>query len=80
MIRVTPVFWHRGLAFLHCSWSAPCSASGMLNMLTTPALTLVFMGIVFSLGTALVWMLWEIEPVITRMQRGIDRASRDLFG
>jgi hypothetical protein len=52
----------------------------MLNMLTTPALTFVFMGIVFSLGTALVWMLWEIEPVITRMQRGIDRVSRDPFG
>jgi hypothetical protein len=52
----------------------------MLDMLTTPALTLVFMGIVFSLGTGLVWMLWEIEPVITRMQRGIDRVSRDPFG
>ena len=80
MIRVTPVFLHRGLAFLHCSWSAPCSVQGMLNMLTAPALTFVFMGVVFGLGIALVWMLWEIEPVIARMQRGIDRVSRALFG
>jgi len=52
----------------------------MLNMLTAPALTFVFMGIVFSLGTALVWMLWEIEPFIARMQRAIDRVSRWPFG
>jgi hypothetical protein len=52
----------------------------MLNMLTVPALTFVFMGVVFGLGIALVWMLWEIEPMIARMQRGIDRFSRGLFG
>ena len=52
----------------------------MLDMLTAPALTFVFICIVFSLGIALVWMLWEIEPVITRMQRGIGRVSRDPFG
>jgi hypothetical protein len=52
----------------------------MLNMLTTPALTLVLMGVVFSLATALVWMLWEIEPKIARLQRHGDRISRDRFG
>jgi hypothetical protein len=33
----------------------------MLNMLTAPALTLVFLGVVVGLGTAVVWMFWEIE-------------------
>ena len=48
-------------------------------MLTAPALTLVFMGVVFSLGTAFVWVLWEIEPKIARLQRHSDRISRDRF-
>ena len=52
----------------------------MLNMLTTPALTLVFMGVVFSLGTALVWVLWEIEPKLARLHRHSDHISRDRFG
>ena len=30
-------------------------------MLTLPGLTLVFLGIVVILGTAFVWLLWEIE-------------------
>ena len=30
-------------------------------MLTTPALTFVFLGIVASLGTAFVWLLWGFE-------------------
>ena len=30
-------------------------------MLTAPALTLMFLIIVVGLGTALVWMFWEIE-------------------
>jgi hypothetical protein len=33
----------------------------MLAMLTAPALTLLFLGVVVGLGTAFVWMLWEIE-------------------
>jgi HAMP domain-containing protein len=49
-------------------------------MLTAPTLTFVFIGIVFGLGTALVWMFWEIEPVIARMRRGKDRVFRDPFG
>jgi hypothetical protein len=52
----------------------------MLDMLTTPALTLVFLGVVVSLGTAFVWMLWEIEPRIARLQRNSDRFSSDHFG
>ncbi len=38
-------------------------------MLTAPALTLVFMGVVASLGTALVWMLWEMEQMTARPRR-----------
>ena len=30
-------------------------------MLTTPGLTLLFLGVVVGLGVAVVWMLWEIE-------------------
>jgi hypothetical protein len=33
----------------------------MLTMLTAPGLTLLFLGVVVGLGTALVWMLWEVE-------------------
>ena len=32
-------------------------------MLTAPALTLVFLVVVAGLGTAFVWMFWEIEQV-----------------
>jgi hypothetical protein len=42
-------------------WYAVCKAWGMLNMLTTPAFTLVFLIVVVGLGTAFVWMFWEIE-------------------
>ena len=35
-------------------------------MLTAPALTLVFLGVVVSLGTAAVWMLWEFEQTMAR--------------
>jgi predicted negative regulator of RcsB-dependent stress response len=33
----------------------------MFTMLTAPALTLLFLGVVVGLGIAFVWMLWEIE-------------------
>lgn len=49
-------------------------------MLTTPALTLVFLGVVVSLGIAFVWMLWEIEPRIAKLHRDSDRFSSDRFG
>jgi hypothetical protein len=39
----------------------------MLNMLTAPALTLMFLIVVVGLGTAFVWMFWEIEPRRRRM-------------
>jgi hypothetical protein len=33
----------------------------MADMFTVPGLTLLFLGVVVGLGTAVVWMLWEIE-------------------
>ena len=41
-------------------------------MLTAPALTLVFLGVVIGLGTAFVWMFWEIERV-SKAQRNSNR-------
>ena len=70
-------FNHRGR---DVRWYTACLTSGMLNMLTTPALTLVFLGVVVSLGTAFVWMLWEIEPRIAKLHRNSDRFSSDHFG
>ena len=45
----------------------------MLDMLTAPALTLLFLGVVVGLGTAFVWMLWEIEHTISKPHRNSDR-------
>jgi hypothetical protein len=45
----------------------------MLNMLTAPALTLLLLGIVVGLGTAAVWMFWEIEQAASRSHRNNDR-------
>jgi hypothetical protein len=44
----------------------------MLSMLTIPALTLVFLGVVVGLGTAVVWMLWEIERTTSKRHRKSD--------
>jgi hypothetical protein len=44
----------------------------MLTTLTAPALTFVFLGVVVGLGTAFVWMLWEIEQV-SKPHRDSDR-------
>jgi hypothetical protein len=33
----------------------------MFTALTAPGLTLLFLGVVVGLGTAFVWMIWEIE-------------------
>lgn len=55
-------------------WYAACVASGMLDMLTAPALTCVFMGVVASLGTALVWLFWEVEQSMAKVRR--DSARR----
>jgi hypothetical protein len=49
-----------------------CIGSRMVNMLTTPGLTLLFLGVVVGLGTAFVWMLWEIEQT-SKPHRNADR-------
>ena len=42
-------------------------------MLTTPSLTLLFLGVVVGgLGTAFVWMLWEVEQM-SKPHRNSDR-------
>jgi hypothetical protein len=45
--------------------------------MTIPALTLLFICIVSSLATAFVWMLWELEPTITKLQRDHVHVFRD---
>jgi hypothetical protein len=35
--------------------------SAMFTTLTTPGLTLLFLGVVVGLGAAFVWMFWVIE-------------------
>ena len=44
-------------------------------MLTAPALTLVFLGVVVGLGTAFVWMFWEIEQSTSKPRRNGDGAG-----
>jgi predicted negative regulator of RcsB-dependent stress response len=46
----------------------------MSTMLTAPALTLLFLGVVLGLGMAFVWMFWEIQQV-SKPQRNGDRFS-----
>ncbi len=43
---------------------------GMLTMHTAPAMTLVFLGVVVSLGAAFVWAFWEIEQVSKTQRHG----------
>ena len=59
-------------------WYAVCIATGMLNMLTAPALTVVFLGVVVSLGTAVVWILWEYEQTMAKTIAKPNR-NRDRF-
>jgi hypothetical protein len=47
----------------------------MLNMLTAPALTLVFLGVVVGLGTAFVWLFWEMERPTAKPRRNGDRGG-----
>ena len=56
-------------------WYAACIASGMLNMLTAPALTLLFLGVVVGLGTAFVWMFWEMEQPTSKPRRNGGRGG-----
>jgi hypothetical protein len=55
-------------------WYAACIASGMVDTLTAPALTLLFLVVVVGLGAALVWMLWDIEQTY-KPQRNSDRSG-----
>jgi len=72
----TPVFFIPGPSFDHLRWYVVCFATGMLDMLTAPALTLLFLGVVVGLGTAVVWMLWEMEQAtMSKPPRNIDRAG-----
>lgn len=48
-------------------------------MLTVPALTLVFLGVVVGLGTAFVWVFWEIEQTMSKTIAKPHR-SGDRFG
>jgi len=38
-------------------------------MLTAPALTLVFLGVVVGLGTSFVWMFWELQQPTSKPRR-----------
>lgn len=44
-------------------------------MLTAPALTLLFLGVVVGLGTAFVWMFWEMEQPASKLHRHGDRGG-----
>jgi hypothetical protein len=48
----------------------------MSNMLTAPALTLMFLIVVIGLGTAFVWMFWEIEQTMSRLRRPHRKGDR----
>jgi hypothetical protein len=75
---------HRGRFFDAARWYAACIesfvlvrfalGSWMINMLTAPGLTLLFLGVVIGLGGAFVWMLWEIEQM-SKSHRNSDRVG-----
>jgi hypothetical protein len=52
---------------------------GMLSMITTPDLTLLFLGVVVGLGTAFVWMLWEMEQM-SKQHVSKPRRNSNRFG
>lgn len=49
-------------------------------MLTAPALTLMFLLVVASLGTAFVWMFWEVEKARSRHRVPVSRRKGDRLG
>jgi hypothetical protein len=71
-LRRLGVFYAEAAFLNRISWYVACIAAGMLTMLTAPGLTLLFLGIVIGLGTAFVWMLWEIEQT-SKPHRNSDR-------
>ena len=46
--------------------------SAMFTTLTIPGLTLLFLGVIVGLGSAFVWMFWQIEqaskPVLPKRE------------
>ena len=48
-------------------------------MLTAPALTLLFLGVVVGLGAALVWMFWEIEQAMGKPHRDSGPVEKTLL-
>ena len=57
----------------YIGWYAACFALKMFNMLTAPALTFLFLGVVVGLGTAVVWLFWEMEQPVSKPRRNGDR-------
>jgi hypothetical protein len=51
-----------------------------LTMLTAPGLTLLFLGVVVSLGIAFVWMIWEVEQMTKARLAKARRKSGQWFG
>jgi predicted negative regulator of RcsB-dependent stress response len=47
----------------------------MLSMLTVPDLTLLFLGVVVGLGSAFVWMIWEVEQAASKPRRNSNRVG-----
>jgi hypothetical protein len=56
--------------FVCVSWFA--LLRGWSTCSLPPGLTLLFLGVVVGLGTAFVWMLWEIEQM-SKPHRNSDR-------
>ena len=48
-------------------------------MLTAPAMTLLFLGVVFGLGAAFMWMFWEIEQEAAPQPRPLRRGRHTLL-
>ena len=65
-----PVLLHRG-RYCYCSLVRRLHRMGDVDMLTAPALTLMFLIVVVGLGTAFIWMFWEVEQMsrLRRMSR-----------
>ena len=71
MNNAAPVLLHRGPLLILFAGTPFGTVRGMLNMLTAPALTLMFLIVVVGLGTAFIWMFWEVEQMsrLRRMSR-----------
>jgi hypothetical protein len=49
-------------------------------MTTAPQLTLMFLIVVVGLGTAFVWMFWEIEQAMSRLRMSRLNRKGDRLG